>query len=210
MDTLNLPTKRNLILARQRLRLAYKGYDLLDKKRQVLANELISIQEQSQELWENVSSALIKAENALNIAVKEMGYEAVQKVSSSIPKTAGADIFSRSIMGVELPLVNSEHIKSALPYSLSKTTISFDEAVLAWEKARDYIISWGATENAIYRLCLQIKRAQKRTNALGNIVIPTYESRIKNIQQQLEERERDELSRLKLIKGKAESQPRQG
>ena len=209
MDTLNLPTKRNLILARQRLRLAYKGYDLLDKKRQVLANEFILAQERSKDIRENLNTALIKANNTLRAALMEMGLIAVQSICDYIPKSASVTIFSRSIMGVVLPLVNSEHIKHTLHYPLYGTTMAFDEAVLAWEAARDFIIAWGAIENAIYRLNMQIKKTQKRANALGNIVIPKYESRIKYIQEQLEERERDELSRLKLVKGKAGNRYRQ-
>ena len=203
MDTKNLPTKRNLILARQKLQLARKGYDLLDKKRQVLTNELILVQEQSVDFKKNLYTALARANDALRTAYKEMGLRAMRSLCDSIPKTASVMIFSRSIMGVRLPLVKSEYIKSSLRYSLYETTLSFDEAVLAWEAACDFIIAWGAAENAIHRLNLQINKTRKRANALENIIIPTYESRINYIQEQLEERERDELSRLKLIKNKA-------
>ncbi|WP_304943212.1 V-type ATP synthase subunit D, partial [Vallitalea guaymasensis] len=55
-------------------------------------------------------------------------------------------------------------------------------------------------ENAIYRLAINIKRTQKRANALKNIMIPRYTDLTKHIQNALEEKEREEFTRLKMIK----------
>ena len=200
MDTLNFPTKRNLLLARQRLALARKGYDLLDKKRQVLAKELAAIQVQAQQIQQGLHKALGRAQDALDIAFMDMGRERVERVCHSTPKSATVEILFRSIMGVEVPLVNSKNATDLIYYKLSDTTMSLDETILAWREARAIIIAWSAIENTIHQLNLHIKKTQKRANALGNITIPKYEARIKYIQEQLEERERDELARLKLIK----------
>jgi len=207
MDTLNFPTKRNLLLARQRLALARKGYDLLDKKRQVLISELAVVQGQANQTWEDLHQALHIAHEALHIAQVEMGRDRVRQVSQGIPKHTAAEVLFRSIMGTELPLI-SNNVKidvQAVYYNLSTTTVSLDEAVMAWNKAKDIIISWAAIENSVNRLNLHIKKTQKRANALGNITIPMYEARIKYIQERLEERERDELARLKLVKGASSS-----
>jgi len=200
MDTLNFPTKRNLLLARQRLALARKGYELLDKKRQVLVNELATVQKQAHTAWEALHTALDKANRALGLAYIEMGGARVRRVSDGIQKNASVKVLFRSIMGVELPLVNSENTFSSIKYLLHDTTVSLDEAVLAWKKARQLIISWAGIENTINCLKLHIKKTQKRANALGNITIPLYEARIKFIEERLEERERDELARLKIVK----------
>lgn len=55
-------------------------------------------------------------------------------------------------------------------------------------------------ENSAYRLAANIKKTQKRANALKNITIPMYEALTKNIQNALEEKEREEFTRLKVIK----------
>ena len=205
MDTLNFPTKRNLLLAKQRLALARKGYDLLDKKRQVLINELAQVQMQAKQTREDLLNAVSKAHKALAIAHMEMGRERVQNISHGIQKNATVEVLLRSIMGVELPLVNRKPKMSYICYKLDNTTISFDEAVLAWQEALQHIISNAAIENTIHRLQLHIKKTQKRANALGNITIPKYEARIKFIQERLEERERDELARLKLAKNQRQT-----
>jgi len=202
MDILNFPTKRNLLLARERLALARKGYDLLDKKRQVLVNELQVVQGQVKKAWDELHEALDKAHIALNTAQAEMGKERMKQKSAYIGQTVYEckGISFRSVMGVDLPVFNNEPAFSPIRYELHNTTTSLDEAVLCWRKARQYIIAWAAIDNTIYRLRLHIKKTQKRANALGNIAIPMYVARIKYIEERLEERERDDLARLKLVK----------
>ena len=206
MDTHNLPTKKNLLLARQHLALARKGYELLDKKTLILGAELSKVQSQANQVKADLHIALKNGHIALSIANMEMGLKKVQEMSDNIPKTSSTKVLFRSIMGVDLPLVNSENDYTGIKYSLHDTTASFDNAVLAWEEALKHIISWAAIENTIRSLKSSIKKTQKRANALGNIAIPKYMARIKYIEEQLEERERDELARLKLVKGRLQSQ----
>ena len=54
--------------------------------------------------------------------------------------------------------------------------------------------------NAAYRLAMNIRKTQKRANALKNITIPTYTVLVKDISNALEEKEREEFTRLKVIK----------
>jgi len=203
MNTLNIPTKRNLLLARQRLALARKGYDLLDKKRHVLINELASVQYQMRQALDDLCDSMHVALSALAVAQAEMGRDKVQDVSKHMPCKAAVSISFRSIMGIEVPVATVSCVKKydlVVPYALSETTASLDEAVLAWNKVRELIVTWTSIENTMHRLNLHIKKTQKRANALGNITIPMYEARIKYIQERLEERERDELARLKKVK----------
>ncbi|MCL2403911.1 MAG: V-type ATP synthase subunit D [Defluviitaleaceae bacterium] len=202
MDNLNLPTRRNLLLAKQRLALARKGYDLLDKKRQVLVSELATIQEQAGHIWNQLCEALDIAYAAVHATHAHIGPKLIS-ISQDMPKDATVMIHFRGVMGVELPhmeIIKTKKDKHAIPYSLSQTTVSLDETVQAWSKAQQLIVTQAAIENTIHKLCLHIKKTKKRANALGNITIPMYEARINYIQERLEERERDELARLKLVK----------
>jgi len=203
MDTLNLPTKKNLLLAKQKLVLAQKGYDLLDKKRHVLVNELSAVQKQVVQAWDNLCDALHKAYAVLHVSHAEMGAEQMKKVSNSIPKDTAVKIHFRSIMGALVPQVDVQEVKDnkgTVVYVLCETTASLDETVLAWNNVRELIVTHAAIENTIYMLKQHIKKTQKRANALGNITIPMYETRINYIQERMEERERDELARLKIVK----------
>ena len=61
-------------------------------------------------------------------------------------------------------------------------------------------IKLSTIETSAIRLATNIKKTQKRANALKNITIPTYEAIVKNITNALEEKEREEFTRLKVIK----------
>ena len=206
MDTLNLPTKRNLLQAKAHLALARKGYELLDKKRQVLINELSIIKNNGIQAHKDLRNALSKADESLRVARLEISQKEMFNIYNYIPKNATLSINFRSIMGAELPLASSENSEAIIHYDLHNTTISLDEAACAWACAMEFIISWTTIENTLLRLNTQIKKTQKRANALGNITIPKYMARIKYIEERLEERERDELSRLKLLKSKFQNQ----
>jgi V/A-type H+-transporting ATPase subunit D len=55
-------------------------------------------------------------------------------------------------------------------------------------------------ENSVFRLSEAIKKTQRRANSLKNILIPRYEAEIARIQNALEEKHREDFSRLKVIK----------
>ena len=175
---------------------------MLDKKLQVLLNELTEQHCQAIQAKANLSMALNKAYMSLKNVQKEMSPANIQKVCQTIQKNASINICFSSIMGVDLPLTSIKDSLAEFGYSLHNTTVSFDEAVLAWKEACRLIIVRAGIENTIHLLKTHIKKTQKRANALGNITIPKYEARIKYIQERLEERERDDLARLKLAKNK--------
>ena len=183
--------------------MARKGYELLDKKRQVLLMELATAKNHAKKIQFQLHTVLSSAYHKLDIAQAEMGMCHVREISQFDNKNAYITILFRSVMGVELPLCNFEDEDVLLFYKLHNTTASLDEAVLAWKEALHNIISWASIENTIRQLNLHIKKTQKRANALGNITIPMYMARIKHIEEQLAERERDELARLKLVKSKS-------
>ena len=71
---------------------------------------------------------------------------------------------------------------------------------MAFERVKELTIRLSMIENSAYRLATSIKKTQKRANALKNITIPTYETLTRDIQNALEEKEREEFTRLKVIK----------
>ena len=167
MDPNTFPTKGNLIAAKNSLGLAYMGYGLMDKKRNILI---------------------------------ELGINYVQEIGASVPIDDRVKIKARSIMGTEIPLVQHESQPLALTYGFYNTTESLDEARYHFEKVKELTIKLSMVENSAYRLANSIKKTQKRANALKNITIPHYEDLSKSISNALEEKEREEFTRLKVIK----------
>lgn len=103
-------------------------------------------------------------------------------------------------MGTEIPLVDYTPDENQPTYSFSTTDESIDRAREAFRKVKELTIKLSMIENAAYRLATNIKKTQKRANALKNITIPTYTTLVSSISNALEEKEREEFTRLKVIK----------
>lgn len=200
MDPRTFPTKGNLILAKNSLALARQGYELMDKKRNILIRELMELIEQAKDIQSEIDEVFRKAYEALQIANIEMGIHNVETIAHCVPVENSIRIKTRSIMGTEIPLVEAEN-KNLTPCSAYYgTNESFDAARVRFEKVKELTIRLSSVENSAYRLAVNIKKTQKRANALKNITIPNYEELVRNIQNALEEKEREEFTRLKVIK----------
>ena len=203
MDPNTFPTKGNLILAKNTLRLSKQGYELLDKKRNVLVKEIMSLNEKATELQQNIDNTFEEAYKALIAANIRMGASNVEIFSFGVPYEESVNIKYRSVMGVEIPLVSfNNSTKNTPSFGFSSTNSVLDDAFSKFNKVKDLIVLLSMVESSAYRLAINIKKTQKRANALKNVTIPKYENLVKHIQDVLEERERDEFTRLKVLKNK--------
>lgn len=200
MDPNTFPTKGNLILAKNSLALARMGFDLMDKKRNILIREMMDLIDQAKDIQSQIDVTFREAYAALQIANMESGISYVQAISYTVPVEKSIRIKTRSIMGVEIPLVESEPSGQNPTYAFYTTKESLDKARIAFEKVKELTIRLSMVENSAYRLAVAIKKTQKRANALKNITIPHYVQLSKDISDALEEKEREEFTRLKVIK----------
>ena len=200
MNPNTFPTKGNLILAKNSLALATQGYGLMDKKRNILLRELMELIDQARDIQSEIDATFTEAYKALQQANIELGINYVQEISASVPVENGIRIKSRSIMGTEIPLVQHTPDTLNLSYAYYSTRESLDEARARFEKVKELTIKLSMVENSAYRLANNIKKTQKRANALKNITIPMYETLTRDITNALEEKEREEFTRLKVIK----------
>ena len=200
MDPRTFPTKGNLILAKNSLALANQGYELMDKKRNILIRELMELIDQAKDIQEQIDSTFTHAYKCLQHANIEHGISLVSQLAYTVPIEDSIKIKSRSIMGTEIPLVDYTPDENQPTYSFSTTDESIDRAREAFRKVKELTIKLSMIENAAYRLATNIKKPQKRANALKNITIPTYTTLVSSISNALEEKEREEFTRLKVIK----------
>ncbi len=200
MDPREFPTKGNLIAAKNSLALAKQGYDLMDKKRNVLLKELMTLIDEAKEIQEEIDSTFTKAYACLQRANIEHGISRVEQLAFTVPIEDSIRIQARSIMGTEIPHVKYDSKENNLTYSFGTTRESIDIAREAFREVKDLTIKLSMVENSAYRLATNIKKTQKRANALKNITIPMYTELVRNINNALEEKEREEFTRLKVIK----------
>lgn len=198
------PTKSNLISTKKSLDLAKLGYDLLDRKRNILVREMMQLIDRASQIQQNINSTYAKAYLALQRANVTLGV--CSEFAQAVPVDNSLDIDLRSVMGVELPVVTIDEPKPDMYYGLNATNSSLDEAYLSFLEVKKMTAQLAEIENNVYRLADAIKKTQKRANALNNIMIPQFTATIKYITEALEEKEREDFSRLKVIKNQKEQQ----
>ncbi|MEE0966198.1 MAG: V-type ATP synthase subunit D [Bacilli bacterium] len=192
------PTKGNLIATKKSLELAKLGYDLMDKKRNVLIKEMMNLLDDVKLIRDEITEAYQKAYIALQEANMSTGI--ISDIVEAVPVDEGISISYRSVMGVEIPKVSYEKKPIHVGYSFEHANSKVDYAYTCFYHVKELTVKLAEVENAVYRLANAIRKTQKRANALKNISIPEFEATVKFISEALEEKEREEFSRQKVIK----------
>ena len=188
------------MLAKNSLALAKQGYELMDKKRNILIRELMNLIEEAKTIQTQIDTTFTEAYQALQQANIEVGIHYVQQIAQAIPVENGVRIKTRSIMGTEIPLVEHEEEKRVPYYGFYNSSESVDAAREGFLKVKELTLKLSMVENSAYRLAMNIRKTQKRANALKYITIPSYTALVKDITNALDEKDREEFTRLKVVK----------
>ncbi len=196
------PTRSNLIRIKKELQFVREGYEILDRKREVLTTELIRVAHEADMLQQEVWKLLDSAYRALERAKLTMGSDHVEWAALAANKTVDVHIKLRGIMGVAIPVIEASGEPQKMLYSLSGTNASLDEASAAFREVVIRTPQLSMLVTAVWRLAGELRKTQRRVNALQHIFIPAYEETVAFIVSSLEEREREETFRLKWLKTK--------
>lgn len=195
-------TKANLIKAKNMLSFSRRGFELLDKKRNVLIREMMLLMNRAKQIEAQIGKRFDKAYIALGYANITMGSDAVSDIAYAIPLEKSFDIRLRGVMGVEIPeMVYTQDVPKA-SYGFFRSNPSLDIATTSFNEVKYLIYQLAEVENAIFKLAAEIKKTQKRANSLEKIQIPKFTSQVKMITGELEEKEREDFFRLKRVKAK--------
>ena len=200
------PTKGNLIALKRSLSLARLGYDLLDRKRNILIREMMGLIDTANKVQGQIDETYSRAYRALQQANITLGI--IGDVAKAMPVETGVNVSSRSVMGVEIPIVTLEDNPPKPYYSFGSSNSMLDDAYISFYHVKRLTAVLAEIENSVYRLANAIKKTQRRANALKNIIIPRFEGNVKFITDALEEKEREDFSRLKVI-GKVKERKRE-
>lgn len=201
MARINLPpTRSNYLKIKSDLAFAREGYNILDQKREVLTNELMHLAHDAAVLQEKVSKVFAESYQALEDARLTMGQERVEWAALAVNQTIDIKIKNRGVMGVPIPVVTAHGELTQMPYSFGDTMATLDSASNAFQEVLQWITQLAEIEASVWRLARELRKTQRRVNALQFVFIPDYQDTLNFIQSAIEEREREEIFRLKLLK----------
>ena len=192
------PTKSKLMETKASLELAQTGYDLMDRKRSIYLREAGKYTERAEAAEERVKNAIAKASAALRASAESGDNINIAAACTPVENTVTVTI--ENVLGIDVPTFSTEPRGNALPYPLGSTSARLDRAYFAWGEVASALCELATVRAAAERLVSAAEKTSRRENALGNVMIPRLKETERNITETLEEREREEFSRLKVIK----------
>lgn len=203
MAKLNIaPTKSNLLIVKEQLSISKDGYDLLEQKREILVMELMRMVEQVKLLEQKIDFRIKTAYPALKSMLLAVGGDNVERLSHAVKydfniteKTVNAGGMSFSSISVNLP-------KRDLFYSFMDSFADSDKVMVEFFELLQLLTEMASIRTIAWRLATEVKKTQRRVNALEKMVIPQTTETKHYIESVLEERERENIFVLKALKAK--------
>ncbi|MBI2147615.1 V-type ATP synthase subunit D [Candidatus Woesearchaeota archaeon] len=198
------PTRSELMKLKKRIKLAKSGYNLLKKKRDGLILEFFESLKKAKtlrkELVEEYRNALYK----MNVSRTIESDLKIKSLALAVRDKPLLELTSKNIMGVVVPKIAGSTAQKKLKergYGIIEGSSVIDEASRSYEKVVDKAIEAAEVETTMKKLLLEIEKTKRRVNALEFSVIPKLEQAQRFIKLRLEEMERENVFRLKRIKG---------
>lgn len=202
MGVLIAPTRTNLMKAKSSLELSSKGFELLDRKRNILIKEMMQLVEKARNIQDKIYRIIAEAYNSLQVANITLGIKEVEDMTWSIPCDEDYEVLMKSVMGVDIPVVRYKRQVMTPAYGFYTSNAALDNARNNFNEVRYGIYELAEVEDSIFKLAREIEKINRRTNALQYIQIPKFREQIKYITDVLEEKGREDFFRLKRVKKK--------
>jgi V/A-type H+/Na+-transporting ATPase subunit D len=194
------PTKSNLLSLKRQLAVAEEGYELLEQKRQILIAEMMKRVARVRQVRADAREALRLAFAALSEAQLDAGSEALRRASLAVTMDHIVELTSQQLMGMKIPKVTARIQPMGIQFGVGGTPTSVDAAMSRFIGVLPLLAELAELENAIMRLALELRKTQRRCNALSKIFMPNYRETIQYIAATLEERERESFVILKMVR----------
>lgn len=202
MSTVSV-TRMELLARKSQISLASQGRDLLEQKRTALLKEFLRMADTAMERSDALQFAATNARYALARSDTIAGTEAVRSAALASRTELPLQVTTARIMGVNVPHIEQKRVSRSMldrGFAITGTSITIDEAASAFESEVEAIIELAEMELRLTRLAEEIQRTSRRLNALEHFLIPRLKAECEFIQMVLDERERADHFRLKLVK----------
>jgi len=206
MAKLNIaPTKSNLLSIKDQLSVATSGYDLLEEKREILVRELMHLVEQVKLLEKEMDEIIQRAYPAFKRMLMLDGADQIERISHGIHYDFEIEEKVVNVGGMQFETIDVELPKTELFYSFLGTYANTDETIVKFFELLNVLTQMASIRTIVWRLAEEVKRTQRRVNALDKMIIPQAKETKAYIEGVLEERERENIFVLKALKKKNKS-----
>ncbi len=191
------PTRSTAIELADERRLMRQGYEFLDEKRMLLANEMLRQLRAYQARYETFEGEMATAAAALAAAVERHGLDHLQVYPVPLEPSPSPEYNRTVFLGVPLLQVRpSATTASEIPPVIDPSP----EAIAcraAFERLLSTAAEIGARAGNLHRLAREYRRTERRAKALENILLPEVEQAIKYVDEQLDTMDLEDVIRAR-------------
>lgn len=203
MAKLNIaPTKSNLLQMKEQLAVSTNGYELLEEKREILVRELMRLVERVKTLEEQIQKVTQDAYPAFIRMLMLDGADNIERVSQSIHYDFEMEEKTEVLCGMQFSSIDVKLPEKQLFYSLIGTDANTDAVTTKFFELLQLLTQIASIRTIVWRLAGEVKKTQRRVNALDKMIIPQTKETKAYIESVLEERERENIFVLKALKKK--------
>lgn len=203
MAKLNIaPTKSNLLAIKEQLSVATDGYDLLEQKREILVMDLMRLVDQVTLLERDIDKAIGEAYPALRQMLMTVGGDRTERIAHAVKYDYRMKEKSVTVGGTTFSSIDVELPQQQLFYSFGGTFAGTDKVTVCFFKLLNLLTQMASIRTIVWRLANEVKKTQRRVNALDKMIIPQDKETKIYIESVLEERERENVFVLKSLKSR--------
>lgn len=203
MSKLNIaPTKSNLLVLKEQLSVAESGHELLEQKREILVMELMRIVEKIKLLEQDIDRTIARAYPSLRSMLMTVGEDRIDRISHGIKYDFAFTEKDASVAGMKFKTIDVKVPRQKLFYSFMGTFAESDRVMVDFFNLLVLLTQMASIRTIAWRLAMEVKKTQRRVNALSKLLIPQTDETRKYIESVLEERERENTFTLKALKNR--------
>ncbi len=204
------PTRMNLLGRKAQVSLAAQGVDLLKKKRDALVADFFAVVKITLESRDRLNRTSQLAVAGLNQAAAVEGRPALDSAALAGRRQVRFDVGEKNVWGIRIPEVGAARVRRGTferGYNAAAASARSLQVAERFEDMIDLLVEVAGREVRLKKLGGEIKKTTRRVNALEQIVIPRIYREIGYIKAVLEQREREDIFRLKMIKRSSAGDP---
>ncbi len=196
------PTKSNLLREKERLALAEEGYELLERKREILMLELMKRIDEVKVLEKELRKRAGAAYPVLRRMLLAAGRDNARELAAGVKADFSAKERRVQVSGISMPALEAVAPERRLQSSFMNSFADSDETVVEFSALLGLIAAMAGLRAIVWRLAKEVRKTQRRVNALEKMVIPESKATKAFIEASLDEREREAVFSTKRFKAR--------
>jgi V/A-type H+-transporting ATPase subunit D len=198
------PTKSNLLREKERLALAEEGYELLERKREILMLELMKRVDEARQLEREMRRRADTAYPVLRRMLIKAGRDNARELAAGVKADFAAREKRVQVAGITMPALEAVAPERRLQSSFMNSFADADQTAAEFSSMLELVAAMAGLRAVVWRLAKEVRKTQRRVNALEKMVIPESKEIRTFIEASLEEREREAVFSTKRLKARKE------